>query len=118
MTIPFDQIVLNQGNGLNLSNKGVFTAPRTGIYHFTFKGNSWNGSFLKPKNLIIQIRHNGVAVGEVSTVYGILHIHATLKLKAGDHIAVFKLTVGDLFSENVPHTHFSGWLLEEDVSIM
>lgn len=35
--IPFDRIVVNQANGLKLSNKCVFTVPRAGIYHFTFK---------------------------------------------------------------------------------
>jgi len=117
-TIPFDRIILNQGNGLSSTNKGVFTAPRAGIYHFTFKGNSWSGSFLKPNKLNIQIRHNGVAVGDVEMTFGVMHIHATLKLQAGDRITMYKLNSGDLYSDDIPDTHFSGWLLEEDVSIM
>jgi len=116
-TIPFDRIVVNQGNGLSPSNKGVFTAPRTGIYHFTFKGLAWTGSIFNPLNLSILMRHNGVAVGATTMMSGVLHVHATLKLQVGDQITMFKSTVGNLFTNDVPEIHFSGWLVEEDVSI-
>ena len=115
--IPFDRIVVNQGNGMSLHNKGVFTAPRAGIYHFTFKGIAWTGSILNPINLSILMRHNGVAIGATTMMSGILHVHATLKLQVGDRITMFKSTVGNLFTADVPEVHFSGWLLDEDVSI-
>jgi len=116
--VPFDRILVNQGNGLSSSNKGVFTAPRAGIYHFTFKGNNWGLGVFNTKLLVIEIHHNGVVVGDTAAPIGLLHVHATLKLKAGDKITMFKGTVGDLFTDLTPDTHFSGWLMEEDVSIM
>jgi len=114
-TVPFDRILMNQGNGLSTSNKGVFTAPRAGIYHFTFKGNTrFNINFF-----IIEIRHNGVVVGDTTTNVALLHVHATLKLKAGDRVYLFKTTAGELFTDfETPDTHFSGWLMEEDVSLL
>ena len=119
--VPFDRIVLNQGNGLSSTNKGVFTAPKAGIYHFTFKGHNYSGGLglLNPKILVIEIRHNGVIVGDTAAIpSGVMHVHATLKLKAGDRIYMFKPTAGDLFTESTPSIHFSGWLMEEDVSII
>jgi len=113
--VPFDRILINQGNGLSLSNKGVFTAPRAGIYHFTFKGAT---VFSSRRLVIIQIRHNGVVVGDTAAISGLLHVHATLKLKAGDRIYLFKFSGGDLVTDETPDIHFSGWLLEEDVSII
>ena len=111
--VPFDRIIVNQGKGLNPSKKGVFTAPRAGIYHFTFKGNT----LFNAKLVAIALRHNGVTVGDTAAPVGLLHIHATLKLKAGDQVYLFKGSAGDLFTDEFPDTHFSGWLLEEDVSI-
>jgi len=117
--VPFDRILVNQGNGLSSSNKGVFTAPRAGIYHFTFKGNNWGLSVLNTKLLMIEMRHNGLAVGDTAAPIGLLHVHATLKLKAGDKISIFKATAGDLYTDlKTPDTHFSGWLMEEYVSIV
>jgi len=120
--VPFDRILVNQGNGLSpITNKGVFTAPRPGIYHFTFKGHNYSGALglLNPKILIIEIHHNGIIVGDTAaTPTGLLHVHATLKLKAGDRIYIFKSSAGDLFTDMTPNIHFSGWLMEEDVSII
>ena len=113
--VPFDWIVLNQGNGLSSSNKGVFTAPRAGIYHFTFKGNT---PFSITNVVVIEIRHNGVIIGDTASGAGLLHIQATLKLKAGYRVSIFKSGGGILFSDKTPDTHFSGWLLEEDVLII
>jgi len=70
--VPFDRILMNQGNGLRTLNKGVFTAPRA--CHFTFKGNTR----FNINALIVEIRHNGVVVGDTTT-NAALHVHATLK---------------------------------------
>ena len=65
------------------------------------------------------MHHNVLVVGDTAAPVGLLHVHATLKLKAGDKISIFKATAGDLFTDlKTPDTHFSGWLMEEDVSIM
>ncbi len=107
--VPFDRIVVNQGNGLSPSNQGVFTAPTAGIYHFTFKGTHWGGalSTFNPKHLTIELHHNGVIVGSTGTIVGLLHVHATLKLKAGDRVYMVKATGGDLYTDfKIPATHF------------
>ena len=68
---------------------------------------------------MIEMRHNGLAVGDTAAPIGLLHVHATLKLKAGDKISIFKATAGDLYTDlKTPDTHFSGWLMEEYVSIV
>lgn len=64
------------------------------------------------------MHHNVLVVGDTAALVGLLHVHATLKLKAGDKISIFKATAGDLFTDLTPDSNFSVWLMEEDVSIM
>jgi len=68
--MPFDKEYLNLGGGMNLAS-GVFTAPKAGIYAFTFNGlGSASGSGYAGKGWVnLQRNSADVAIG-ISQIYG------------------------------------------------
>lgn len=111
--IPFEIERVNIGGAMNLTS-GVFTAPRSGIYFFSLSG--LKGS--APNSLFISLRLNGKDVGSAFAAamdYDLTYsIQATLHLQTGDVITLYK--TGGVLSDNVYHyTHYTGWLLEEDL---
>ena len=112
--IPYELERLNIGGAMNLAT-GVFTAPVNGRYHFSFTG---IGS--KSSDNYVDLRVNGVKVGRShapSENYN-MPIFATLRLTKGDTVDTY-LSAGALNDSSDSHyTHFSGFLLEEDLGLM
>ena len=111
--IPYEVEHLNIGGAMHLAT-GVFTAPADGRYHFTFTGRSyskdgWNS---------IQLRLNGsnIAVAGTASSHNNMPLSATLNLKKGDQVDTF-LFAGVLRDDLWRYTHFSGILIEEDISL-
>jgi len=96
---------------------GVFTAPVDGIYHFEFSGLK-DGS--DSTTLYIQLQLNGVLIGHSyappmpNYFLGLSSISASLRLKTGDQVTLFKES-GTLNDDAGHWTHFTGWLVEEDL---
>jgi len=118
--IPFDLAPLNEGGAFNLTS-GFFTAPVKGIYHFQFSGVKASS----PNYLIIFLRVNDITVASAYTDqsytepkivgnYGTVSLIASLRLEAGDRVALWNWNDGVLHDDGDHHTQFSGWLVEED----
>jgi len=115
--VPFDIVRLNAGGAMNPAT-GVFTAPVNGIYHFEFFGLK---SGTDPAPLYIFLQANGMEMGRSyafdysDTFRGLSGISSSLKLKVGDQVRIFKGlgTLHDTINEEF--THFTGWLVEEDL---
>ena len=110
--LTFEVERLNVGGAMKI-NTGVFTAPRNGTYHFSF-------SFMNFGSLAIGIRKNGVAIGAANTYASSTYIlqsslPATLKLKSGDSVDLFQMKDGGIYDDWNHYTHFTGWLIEEDL---
>jgi len=111
--IPFEIETLNVGGSMNLST-GIFTTPKTGIYHFTFTGIKDNGW-----NIYVDLRLNFkrsivYAYGDQKSPWGTLSFTATIKLRTGDTICMFKNGTGGLHDSSTPYTSFTGSLLMEE----
>jgi hypothetical protein len=128
--IPFNLAVVNEGNAMNLTS-GKFTAPRPGIYFFSFTGVARLSSELSSDvyfdshlylngNLIIGSssieENNGPGVLQDSP----LTLQSTLNLKTGDQLWVSISFSGypdvNYLHDNLNHyTHFTGFMLEEEI---
>ncbi len=108
---------------------GKFTALRTGTYYFSFTGLVSFPYTTATKQVFIgvQLLLNGKAVGlgttdEASTINGQLTpftFHSTLGLNSGDQIwlQINEISLGaQLYDKaNWQSTHFTGWILEEEL---
>jgi len=121
--VPFEKEYLNLGGGMNLAS-GVFTAPKAGIYAFTFKGiGAASGSGYAGYGILNLQRNSADVAYGVSKIYGAtqstwsaLSVHATLKLNKGDTITI-RLGAGTIYSLDGSDSHFTGSLIEEDLVI-
>jgi hypothetical protein len=124
-TIPFEKEYLNLGGGMNLTS-GVFTAPKSGIYAFTFKGNGnlkvsnyagYGGVFLQRNDANVAMGYsNIVGTSATSSTVSTLTVHSTLKLDMGDRIAI-RHSYGAIYSTRESDIQFTGSLLEEELVI-
>ena len=115
--ITFNEERLNLGGAMNI-NTGVFTAQRSGTYFFSFAYMKDNQS----KSILIFIRKNRENVGAAhverltNTMFQ-SSLFVTLKLKLGDTVDLFQIRNGNMFDDASHYTHFTGWLMEEDLEI-
>lgn len=128
--IPFDVERLNLGGGMS-PETGLFTAPASGVYFFTFAGlrhpssptakvalrlisssNQDDGM----KDLIAwsqEAPNSNSGRSSNKNGYAALALQSTLRLSSGDQVALF-LLAGTLADSELEHyTHFSGMLLHE-----
>jgi len=121
--MTFEKEYLNLGGGMNLAS-GVFTAPKAGIYAFTFKGVGYlSGSGFAGQGGVWFNRNGADIVAGLSQINGAssgtastLSVHATLKLNKGDTISIHHV-LGTIYSRGGSDSHFTGSLIEEDLVI-
>ena len=123
--IPFELTRLNIGGAMNLSS-GTFIAPRNGIYTFHFSSLSRHPTSSSSCYVIIYLMLNGIRIGSSDThisnsnnSYYSQSLHSTLELKVGDEVWLLYTSTSSgpyLHDNENYHTHFTGYLLHENVA--
>jgi hypothetical protein len=120
--IPFDLAVVNEGNAMNLTS-GKFTAPRPGIYFFSFAGTArlYSSSSV---NFYSRLYLNGHRIGASNVQenngpvdqWSPFTLQSTLNLKKGDRVWVqIRGSFSSLYDDSDHLTHFTGFMLEEEI---
>ena len=93
--------------------------PLDGIYHFQFSALKAQGA---STNNYVFFRVNGVdisasfAPSDLSPFFGLSVIHTSLRLKTGDQVYLFQKS--GVFTDGPNKlTHFTGWLIEQDLAL-
>ena len=104
---------------------GKFTAPRTGKYFFSLSGLGSFPASSSTQGMWLHLVKNGSRIANAysdTTSPGgqqeTFSLQSTLQLQVGDQIWVdiSGISAGAHFNGD-SYTHFTGWLLQEDVSL-
>jgi hypothetical protein len=120
--IPFELERLNIGGAMNIKT-GKFTATRKGVYFFAFSGVGALSNGHNDINVLLMV--NGVHTGRAhcdsraGNEWETLTLQSTIELKMGDQVWLqIVASQGAFLQDNSEgrFTHFSGWMLQEDLS--
>ena len=110
---------------MNLTS-GIFTTPRAGTYSFSFIGFAHIPGSSSKLGLAVRMYLNGNLIGsgladEAGTAnqFETLSLQSALNLQKGDQISlqINQMDTGTYLHDSSNHyNHFSGWLLEENIS--
>lgn len=96
---------------------GVFKAPVNGTYYFSFSGIKGNATGPTSVRLRRDVLLNvGKAYADGLSNQLTLSLSATLKLGKGEEVFLL-LESGVLYDDENNFSHFSGFLLEEDLAL-
>jgi hypothetical protein len=123
--INFTSILLNVGNAMDGAS-GIFTAPRSGIYFFSFTGHVLFPASDRVSSEILFARNGGeferTSITETNTGadhWSVLTLQATQNLISGDTVGLILSSISPGAYLNgdsiVSRTFFTGFLLEEEI---
>ena len=112
--ITFNLELVNIGKAMEAST-GVFTAPKSGIYQFSFTIGKYG---YVTSELYVHLRKNskkiGTSVSNGGFYSGVSSFQSIITLKKGDRVDLYK-EKGRIQDDYPKCNHFSGMLLDQDL---
>ena len=106
---------------------GKFTAPRTGKYFFSLSGLGYFPASSSNQAMHLHLVKNGSRIANAYSDlassasqyrYDTFSLQSTLQLQVGDQIWVdISIISAGVYFHGNRFSHFTGWLLQEDVSL-
>jgi hypothetical protein len=112
-TLIFDEVKLNAGNGYN-PHSGVFIAPSTGIYVFTWSMRLFGTETHSTQLMVNGKVHGAVFLGGSSSNNENVSGTGVVSLSQGDDVFIRTSVgnVGNIESDIHGYTAFGGWLIK------
>lgn len=108
-TLIFNGVITNAGNGYN-PNTGVFTSPIGGTYVFYVSSVEYGSQYLK-LDIVLNSVSKVRTMGHSSASYQTGTNMVVLNLQKGDAVWVKYYSGKGYYTESVPYTTFSGFLV-------
>lgn len=115
--VPFEIERFNVGGAMDLKS-GIFTAPLSGTYYFQFNGLKYGDNPCLGVYLDLNAGHVHYSFIGNASFFLPISFGPSLQLKVGDKVKVRKGNCGALHDNRGQFTHFSGWLVEEDLALV
>ena len=112
-TVTFEIEQLNVGGAMDLSS-GIFTAPTSGTYLFTFSGRKSINQQTAWVSLYWNDSPVASAYAQATVDIITMSLSSTLHLQQSDQVRLV-LRNGELFDNSHKNSHFNGILLQEDL---
>ena len=124
MWIPYENNLINTGGAMNLNN-GIFTAPVSGRYRFSFNAISsyWGSTiWMNVNGKQYVAAAYGVGVNKTNDTRYTMSVNVILNLTASSWVGMLvnapNKEVGGVYdTANMHFTNFAGKLIDEDLSI-
>jgi len=109
---------VNEGDAFNMSSRS-FIVPVPGIYHFQFSAVKYPfGNNFQHLRIRLQVNGETTGISAQNSQGGgagdAVSLSASLRLAAGDRVNLY-IVCGGLYDDGSSFTHFTGWLVEEEL---
>ncbi|XP_062619549.1 uncharacterized protein LOC134281099 [Saccostrea cucullata] len=114
IVIAFDTVITNIGNGYH-PHSGIFIAPRTGTYVFTWSFRIQNDAHLSTELIVNEKAISAVFFDATNGVGGNSAGTAVAQLNQNDEVFVRITTsnnLGDILSDVIGRSYYGGWMID------
>ena len=111
--LTFDNVITNVGNGYH-HHSGLFIAPRTGLYVFTWSFRIQNDAYISTELVVNESAKSAVYFDANPGIGGNKAGTVVTHVNQGDDVFV-RVTqnnnLGNIISDRIGRTYFGGWMI-------
>jgi hypothetical protein len=112
--LTFDTVITNVGNSYH-HHSGIFIAPRTGTYAFTWSFRIQNDAYMSTELIVNDLAVSAVYFDTTHYVGGNIAGTAIVHVNQGDDVFVRTGSSdirGDILSDQFGRSYFGGWMID------
>ncbi|XP_048749633.2 uncharacterized protein LOC125661606 [Ostrea edulis] len=111
--LTFDTVITNVGNGFH-HHSGIFIAPRTGTYAFTWSFRIQNDAHMSTELIVNDLAVGAIYFDAAGGVGGNKAGTVVVHVDQGDDVFVRTTSfnnLGDIISDHIGRSYFAGWMI-------